>query len=182
MTKCACGKTALYRVNKLGFCSDHRSMASSQIIKTPQLGSKALRIAKERAKPKDKPIPTPKTRKQAKEELREKMAKEPTVAEYTLLELLRSSTLKHQFDFQPMLMGYIPDFLFPRSKLIVEADGWHHFTTAGKRADARRTWHLEQKGYYVLRFQNKEIMELPEVTLDTIAAIHRARLNHDVCP
>lgn len=57
-----------------------------------------------------------------------------------------------------------------------------YFTTAGKRSDARRTWHLEQKGYYVLRFQNKEIMELAEVTLDTIAAIHRARLNHDVCP
>lgn len=180
---CACGKTAIYRVGEMGYCSMHRSEAVQRIAKFGQPRAIKKRIGYVRMKPDDlKPIVYRKSKKQRKEEFRANLANIPTPAESKLLELLKTSPLRQSFDFQPLVSGYIPDFFFPRSKLIVEADGAHHFTTAGKRADSRRTAHLVSQGYFVLRFKNREIMDYPETTLTRVIELHRARLANNVRP
>jgi very-short-patch-repair endonuclease len=167
-------------VNSIGFCKEHHGAALVQAKKTPQLGSKALKISRDKGnKTPLKPIFVPPSKKQKKIAFAEKLRRDPTPAEAKILELLKASSLKSSFEFQPILNGYIPDFLFPRSKLIVEADGWHHTTTAGMRADARRTHHLMKDGYRVVRFMNREILENAETVLNRIMALHCARLDND---
>ena len=182
---CACGKTATYRVGDLGYCSAHRAQAVSRIETHGNPKAVKKRIGYVRLKPDIlKPIVHRKTKAQRKEEFRSNLAKTPTPAESKLLELLKASSLRQSFEFQPLVSGYIPDFYFPRSKLIVEADGQHHFTTAGKRADSRRTGHLVVQGYMVLCDHQcyAEILDYPQATLDRIVELHRARLNRDVRP
>jgi very-short-patch-repair endonuclease len=182
--ECACGKTAIYRVGELGFCSAHRVQAVERIEKFGNPKAKKKRIGYVRMKPDDiKPIIKRQSTAERKVALQAEMRKNPTPAEKKLRELLKSCPeLAKRFEFQAMLNGYIPDFLFRSAKLIIEADGWHHFTTSGKRADSRRTGHLVSEGYYVLRFNNREIIDCPESTLAKIIEVHRARLTHDVRP
>ena len=50
------------------------------------------------------------------------------------------------------LLGYVPDFLWPEHRLILEADGRHTHDQLLARADDRaRQRLLEQNGYQVLR-------------------------------
>lgn len=181
---CACGKTAIYRVGEFGYCSLHRDDAVQRIAKFGQPRVVKKRIGYVRMKPDDlKPIPNRRSAKQIKAEFRDNLVKNPTEAELALKAILDShEETKRRYEFQSLINGYIPDFLCRAAKLIIEADGWHHFTTSGKRADSRRTGHLVSDGYYVLRFKNREILDCPETTLNTILAVQRARLTHDVRP
>jgi len=49
------------------------------------------------------------------------------------------------------------DFVCIERKLIIEIDGGQHI--ANREADAKRTAHLERRGYNVLRFWNREVIE-----------------------
>ena len=53
---------------------------------------------------------------------------------------------------------YIVDFLFRKSKVIVEIDGGYHFTEKQQTDDAVRTDWLEQQGYKVIRFTNEQVL------------------------
>jgi very-short-patch-repair endonuclease len=58
------------------------------------------------------------------------------------------------------------DFCSPRRKLIIELDGSQHLDQA--EYDLERTQYLEAKGYRVLRFWNKDIMNDIETAMNTI--------------
>jgi very-short-patch-repair endonuclease len=57
---------------------------------------------------------------------------------------------------------YVVDFVCKRAKLIVEIDGETHFSETGVEHDARRTAHLAERGYRVLRFTNDDVMQRGE--------------------
>jgi very-short-patch-repair endonuclease len=54
----------------------------------------------------------------------------------------------------------------PRQKLIIELDGSQHLEQ--KEYDAERTAYLESKGYRVLRFWNKDVMNDVDSVLNVI--------------
>lgn len=61
----------------------------------------------------------------------------------------------HQF---PYKIG-VADFFVPEARLIIECDGchWHNYPE-GTNQDIKQTQFLEEKGYKVLRFWDKEIL------------------------
>ncbi|MEM9732012.1 MAG: endonuclease domain-containing protein [Pseudomonadota bacterium] len=67
-----------------------------------------------------------------------------------------------KFRRQVPMGNYIVDFFCPDHRLIVELDGPVHEEQA--EHDAQRTAWLEEQGYTVLRFGNKQVLtELPQV-------------------
>jgi very-short-patch-repair endonuclease len=73
------------------------------------------------------------------------------------------------FRRQAPIGPYIVDFVSHAAKLIVELDGGHHFENEQEKRDARRTRHLERKGYRVLRFSNLDVMSNRNGVLGRIA-------------
>lgn len=124
--------------------------------------------------PKQKTVKNPfyiaKKRKEKAEEkkknllsLRDKLINLPTAEEKILLEALVENRI--DFDFQHILTnhkhGYIVDFLIRLKSgrtIIVECDGFHHFTKKGQEKDRLRDARLQSIfGYKVLRFANSQI-------------------------
>jgi very-short-patch-repair endonuclease len=73
----------------------------------------------------------------------------PTSSEHVLWQAIRGQLLGVAFRRQVVIGPYIVDFLAPRLRLIVEADGGYH--AARRQADARRERFLQRAGYRVLR-------------------------------
>jgi very-short-patch-repair endonuclease len=65
---------------------------------------------------------------------------------------------------------YIVDFVSFGGKLIIEVDGNQHGLDAALQYDAALTARLEESGYRVLRFSNRDVMLETESVLDTIYA------------
>ncbi|PVE26092.1 DNA methyltransferase [Microvirga sp. KLBC 81] len=65
---------------------------------------------------------------------------------------------------------YIADFCHLSSKLIVEVDGSQHGHEANAVHDERRTHDLNQRGFTVIRFTNREVMTPVDIVLDAILA------------
>jgi very-short-patch-repair endonuclease len=65
---------------------------------------------------------------------------------------------------------YIADFCHLSSKLIVEIDGNQHGYEAHAAHDERRTHHLNQLGFTLIRFTNRDVMSSVDAVLDTILA------------
>ncbi len=96
------------------------------------------------------------------------MRREPTEAERKLWYALRDRRMQAlKFRRQAPIGPYIVDFLCIAHRLAVEADGSQH--TESKRDAIRDAW-LEQQGYRVLRFNNRDILTARENVLATIAA------------
>ena len=96
------------------------------------------------------------------------MRAEPTDAERRLWHALRDRRMQAlKFRRQAPVGPYIVDFLCVAHRLIVEADGSQH---AESRRDGVRDAWLEQQGYAVLRFSNRDILTARESVLATIAA------------
>jgi very-short-patch-repair endonuclease len=80
-----------------------------------------------------------------------------TEAERRLWEALRRHKVAGQrFQRQVVIEPFIVDFCCKRAKLIIEVDGEHHHEQ--KVYDDERTAFLEEKGFRVLRFWNREVM------------------------
>ena len=80
------------------------------------------------------------------------------------------------YKFSPQLEMTGPfygDFVCRSHKLVIELDGDSHDFTAD--ADAERTRQLEQLGYQVIRFTNKDVFEHLEGVLVVIAQTLRDR-------
>jgi very-short-patch-repair endonuclease len=108
-----------------------------------------------------------------------RLRKDETLAEKRLWEQLRNRTLDgHKFVRQSPAGPYITDVMCRASKLIVEADGATHATSAELECDRIRTGHLEAQGYRILRFQNDEIAN----GLDEVLAIIRSALARHPSP
>ena len=81
-----------------------------------------------------------------------------TIAEDVLWNYLRKNDFEVKFLRQHIIGDYIVDFLFRKSKVIVEIDGGYHFTDEQQKEDALRTEWLEAQGYKVIRFTNERIL------------------------
>jgi very-short-patch-repair endonuclease len=100
------------------------------------------------------------------------LRRHPTEAESRLWHVLRMHRLDNvHFRRQHAIGPYIVDFCAPRIKLVIEVDGSQHLDQ--QEHDARRTAFLAEKGYYVIRFWNSEVMDqldaVAQAVLDAIA-------------
>lgn len=87
---------------------------------------------------------------------------EMTPPEEKLWSILRGGRLERVKFVRQMVFGpyYAADFAARKHKLIIELDGDSH---AGREAyDAARSAFMESKGYKVIRFANRDVLENPE--------------------
>ena len=84
--------------------------------------------------------------------------KSMTEAESVFWSLVKGSALGQRCLRQHVIGDYIVDFLFCRSKVVVEIDGGYHFTAEQQQDDAQRSEWLERKGYKVIRFTNEQVL------------------------
>jgi very-short-patch-repair endonuclease len=92
-----------------------------------------------------------------------------TDAERLLWHHLRSRHLAgYKFRRQHPIGSFIADFACIEAMLIVELDGGQHFELAAAEADRQRTSALEQLGFVVLRFDNRQMLLDTEAVLPVI--------------
>jgi len=70
-----------------------------------------------------------------------------------------------KFRRQTSIGPFIVDFVCFDARLIVEADGPHHEAEADRARDAE----LARRGFRVLRFANRRIIEYPDLEHDAFA-------------
>ena len=70
---------------------------------------------------------------------------------------------------------YIVDFYCYQAKLIVELDGSQHYAPEKAEQDAQRTMYLQQQGFSVLRFSNRDIWERFQGVCESIDAAMKYR-------
>jgi len=87
------------------------------------------------------------------QKLRKEMTKEERHLWYDFLK-----SYPVQFKRQQPIGTYIVDFYCYKAKLVVELDGSQHCEPTGIAYDGRRTAFLEEKGLYVLRISNLDVM------------------------
>lgn len=81
-----------------------------------------------------------------------------TEAESVFWHMVKGRALGESCLRQHVIGDYVVDFLFRKSKLIVEIDGGYHFTKEQQEKDAIRQQWLEHQGYKILRFTNEEVL------------------------
>lgn len=101
------------------------------------------------------------------------LRKNDTEAERRLWEALRNRRLGgFKFVRQLSIGPYIADFACREGKLIVELDGATHGTDAEVSYDKRRSAHLREQGYHILRFWNDDVYAgLPDVCKAILLAL-----------
>ena len=99
---------------------------------------------------------------------RQNLRKKMTKAEVALWLMIKGKQLGERFLRQYSIDNYIVDFYCPKYKLAIELDGEDHFTEDGMAKDIKRDNHLKWRGVNVLRFENFEIFDFPQRTLDEI--------------
>ena len=102
-----------------------------------------------------------------------------TEAESVFWSLIKGNALGQRCLRQHIIGDYIVDFLFRKSKLVVEIDGGYHITEEQQELDSIRTEWLEGKGYQVIRFSNEQVLfdteRVIEVLKDVIKKSSRNR-------
>lgn len=103
-----------------------------------------------------------------------------TRAESVLWDQIRAHRLDGlSFRRQTAIGPYIADFVCHAARLILEADGAHHANPDSARGDRRRDTYLLERGYKVLRFTNREILEERDSVIRRIREAVSQRLG---CP
>lgn len=82
----------------------------------------------------------------------------PTEAEAAFWQMVQGNALGETCRRQYVLGGYIVDFFFRKSRLIVEIDGDYHLDPKQQQEDAIRQSWLEHQNYRVIRFSNEQIL------------------------
>lgn len=70
---------------------------------------------------------------------------------------ISTNSLRKQYPDKHFAVNYKPDFTNLEAKLCIEVDGSNHYTTEGRRLDAKKEFCLNTLGYTILRFSNEEI-------------------------
>lgn len=104
-------------------------------------------------------------RKGSKKAFAKHLRKNPTKSEEVLKQTLIE--LGYKFQFQVIVAGYIPDYLF-RKKRIIELDGASHI--GREDYDATRDSHLREKGYEILRLPSRMVFQDMDGILKQIEA------------
>ncbi len=89
------------------------------------------------------------------------MRNEQTKAEKELWDRLRDKKIGHKIRRQHIVNGYIADFICIEKKVIIEVDGGIHSTKEQKEHDKFRTEILNNNGFLVFRYSNKEVLKDP---------------------
>jgi very-short-patch-repair endonuclease len=66
---------------------------------------------------------------------------------------------------------YVVDFVCKRHRLVIEIDGDSHYSPEGLAHDFRRTAHLARRGYRVLRYTNREVMDNPDGVFEHLCGV-----------
>ena len=94
-----------------------------------------------------------------------------TPAERALWQMLKGRRLGgRKFRRQHSVGAYVLDFYCPAERIAVELDGSVHDDPARQSYDVKRQQALVALGIRVLRFQNREVLETPDVVPAEIAA------------
>ncbi len=88
-----------------------------------------------------------------------------TEAESLLWQCLRNDHVSHNFRRQLPVGPYIADFACLELKIIIEVDGGQH---CENEKNAKRTKHLNERGYEVIRFWNNEVIDNLEGVVSTL--------------
>ena len=93
-------------------------------------------------------------------ELARVLRKNMTDAERRLWSKIRRKQLKKfQFYRQKNIGDYIVDFYCPAAKLIIEIDGGQHYSKGNIVKDEARDKFLNDLGFRVLRFSNRDVFK-----------------------
>lgn len=77
------------------------------------------------------------------------------------------------FDQEYSVGKYRLDFAWPKHKVAVEADGWHHRSPEGAAKDAERDSWLRSEGWVILRIDDRHGLDSMERQIS-----HTSRLIH----
>ena len=100
---------------------------------------------------------------------RRSLRKKMTFAEVALWLMIKNKQLDGvRFLRQYSVGNFILDFYTPQFKLAIELDGDGHFTEQQMEYDKKRDEYLNSQGIKVLRFENFEVIEYPDRTLEEI--------------
>ena len=99
---------------------------------------------------------------------RNNLRKTMTSAEVALWLMIKGKQLGERFLRQYSIENFIVDFYCPKFRLAIELDGEDHFTEDGLARDEKRDKYLRTLGISVLRFENFEVFDYPQRTLDEI--------------
>jgi very-short-patch-repair endonuclease len=94
------------------------------------------------------------------------MRNNPTPAEAAYKAMLEKHEVK--FLFQPLLMGFIPDFQILDKRIIVEIDGSRHDKIDQSEYDAGRDEIFCRAGWRVLRVKNDDALNSPDTCINTL--------------
>ncbi len=101
-----------------------------------------------------------------------------TPAEVALWTMIRKRQVgNYRFQRQFGIGPYVADFYCDEAKLVIELDGEAHNDQAQMEHDRIRTEYMEALGIEVLRFENFEVFDYAQRTLDTIKQKIEERLN-----
>ncbi|MDY4513335.1 MAG: endonuclease domain-containing protein [Paludibacteraceae bacterium] len=110
--------------------------------------------------------------------LRRRLRKNMTPAEVALWTMIRKRQVgNYRFQRQFGIGPYVADFYCDEAKLVIELDGEAHNDQAQMEHDRIRTEYMEALGIEVLRFENFEVFDYAQRTLDTIKQKIEERLN-----
>lgn len=113
--------------------------------------------------------------KKEKQDFARKLRKFPTYCEARLAKSLKAAGVN--FDFNPIIYGFIPDFYFPKARLIVEIDGSVHNLEHVKENDKKKDAAFKYGGLQVKRFTNQRVLnELGDVVREICEAIGHKRV------
>ena len=93
----------------------------------------------------------------------------PTHAEKIIWNLLREKKFGVKFRRQHIIGDYIVDFICLKTKTIIEIDGDYHNTEEQQVYDKERTKFLNNLGFSVIRFTNKEVLTNIDFIIETIS-------------
>lgn len=97
------------------------------------------------------------------------LRKQMTPAEIALWSIIRKNQIDGVRFLRQFSIGkYIIDFYCPKYHLAIELDGESHFDEKRIQEDNERTNYLQSKGIRVLRFENFEVFDYPQRTIDEI--------------
>ena len=103
-----------------------------------------------------------------------------TDAESVFWSLVKGNALGQRCLRQHIIGDYIVDFLFRKSKLVVEIDGGYHTTEEQQELDVIRTEWLEGQGYHVIRFSNEQVLFDTEMVMERVKnEIRKSSLNRE---
>jgi len=94
-----------------------------------------------------------------------RLRRDATNPERLLWYALQQNRFPWKFRRQHPIGRRIADFACPARKLVVELDGGHHADSA---EDELRSLELAQRGYRVIRFWNRDVIENLEGVVETI--------------